>query len=54
MKKIKRLKLNELSNRELKEREMKILKGGNQCRDKCGTIDPPIGYGYGTWVSYFD
>lgn len=57
MKKIKSLKLNELSKRELSERELKELKGlrgGIECRDKCGTSSPTIGSAYGEWVSYFD
>lgn len=54
MKKIKCIKLSELSKSELKEKQMKVLKGGNECRDKCGTISPVIGSAYGEWVTYFD
>lgn len=54
MKKIKCIKLSELSKSELKEKQMKVLKGGNECRNKCGTISPVIGSAYGEWVTYFD
>ena len=53
MKKIKKLKLSELSKIELEAKQMKDLKGGNYCRDKCGTRTPAIGSAYGEWVSYF-
>lgn len=53
MKKLKILKLNNLSKRDLKETDMKNLKGGNECRDKCGTSTPTIGSAYGEWVTYF-
>jgi natural product precursor len=45
MKTIKKLKLTELSKKELKERKMNALRGGiaYDCRDincNCGTLDP--------------
>lgn len=57
MKKIRSLKLNELSKRELDERELKELKGlrgSSECDAKCGTLEPTLGSTYGFWVSYFD
>lgn len=53
MKKINKLKLSDLSKKELDSRQMKTVKGGNYCRDKCGTSSPAIGSAYGEWVSYF-
>ena len=48
MKQVKKLKFSELSKKELKE-----LKGGDYCRDKCGTSSPTIGSAYGEWTAYF-
>lgn len=53
MKRIKKLKLSELSKKELSQKQMTAIKGGNYCRDKCGTSTPAIGSAYGEWVGYF-
>ncbi|NBH88249.1 TIGR04149 family rSAM-modified RiPP [Parabacteroides distasonis] len=53
MKQVKKLKLSELSKKELNERQLKELKGGDYCRDKCGTSSPTIGSAYGEWTAYF-
>lgn len=53
MKKIKKLKLNELSKEELNERQMKVLKGGDICHSNCGTISPTLADSSGFWHRYF-
>lgn len=53
MKTVKRIRLSQISMQELKDKQMKKIKGGNYCRDKCGSTTPAIGYAYGEWVSYF-
>lgn len=53
MKQIKKLKLSELSKKELEARQMKVLKGGDFCDDKCGTSSPPHGSASGWWKGYF-
>jgi natural product precursor len=53
MKKIKKLKLSELSKRELEDRDMKALKGGNFCQSNCGTISPTLESSSGFWRQYF-
>lgn len=54
MKKIKKIKLIELSKEELEEREMKILKGGDYCDDKCGTVSPSHASSSGWWKGHFE
>lgn len=53
MKQIKKLKLSELSKNELEARQMKVLKGGDYCSDKCGTISPSSSSAGSWWKSYF-
>lgn len=53
MKKIKKLRLSELSKNELETRQMKVLKGGGYCEDKCGTISPSSGSASDWWKGYF-
>ena len=43
MKQIERLKLNQLSKEELQKRELKQIKGGNQCVCCCGYAGEPGG-----------
>jgi natural product precursor len=47
MKQIERLKLNQLSKEELQKRELKQLKGGNECVCCCGYAGEPGGYSTG-------
>lgn len=37
MKKIKKLTFSEMSKKQLDEKQLKTIKGGDYCRDKCGT-----------------
>lgn len=53
MKKLKKLKLSELSKAELEKRQMKVLKGGDDCGGKCGTVRPPSGSTTKDWHGYF-
>lgn len=53
MKKLKKLKLSELSKKELEKRQMKTLKGGDYCSDKCGTLTPPSADATKWWRGYF-
>lgn len=53
MKKIEKIKLNELSKKELDTRQMKVLKGGDYCSDKCGTKSPPSADATSWWRGYF-
>ena len=56
MKQLKRLSLTELSDRELKDRQMNMLKGGDNiyCTQKCGTQTPPQSDAKPKWESLFD
>lgn len=53
MKQLKKLKLSELSKKELEKRQMKTLKGGDYCEGKCGTISPNSGSSTDWWRGYF-
>lgn len=53
MKKIKRLTLIEMSKKELNSKQMKQVKGGDDCTDKCGTSSYVIGSVYANWMSHF-
>ena len=53
MKQIKKLKLSELSKKELKERDMKVLKGGDICHSNCGTVSPTLASSSEFWHEYF-
>lgn len=53
MKRIKKLKLSELSKNELEKRQMKVLKGGDICHSNCGTISPPLADSSTFWHQYF-
>lgn len=53
MKQLKKLKLSELSKKELEKRQMKTLKGGDYCSDKCGTLSPVSGTAEPQWKGYF-
>ena len=53
MKQIKKLKLSELSKNELEKRQMNILKGGDYCSSKCGTLSPPSADASSYWKGYF-
>ena len=56
MKQLKRLSLTELSDRELKDRQMNLLKGGDNiyCVEKCGYITPPYESTAKNWDRLFD
>ena len=56
MKQLKKLSLTELSDRELKDRQMNLLKGGDNvyCTQKCGYITPPNQEAEPKWKSLFD
>ncbi|MDD7721528.1 MAG: TIGR04149 family rSAM-modified RiPP [bacterium] len=57
MKQLKRLSLTELSDRELKDRQMNLLKGGGSniyCSQKCGTRTPPQADAEPSWEKLFD
>lgn len=53
MKQLKRLKLSELSKIELEKRQLKVLKGGDFCSDKCGTVTPPSADATKDWRGYW-
>lgn len=53
MKQLKKLKLSELSKKELEKRQMKTLKGGDYCSDKCGTQTPVSSDAGAQWKGYF-
>ena len=53
MKKIERLRLSNLSKQKVENREMKQLKGGFGCNDKCGTITPSLAEALNLWFAYF-
>ena len=56
MKQLKKLSLTELSDRELKDRQMNLLKGGDNvyCVEKCGYITPPHDTAAKNWDHLFD
>ena len=56
MKQLKRLSLTELSDRELKDRQMNQLKGGDNiyCVQKCGYITPPYQEASRNWDELFN
>lgn len=51
--KTKKLRLTELSKKNLSKKQMKTLKGGDWCSDKCGTISPPRSEATEDWYDYF-
>lgn len=51
--KSKKLRLTELSKKNLSKRQMKTLKGGDWCSEKCGLVNPPRGEAMNDWYSYF-
>lgn len=53
MKQLKKLKLSELSKKELEKRQMKTLKGGDYCEGQCGTVTPPSADATKWWRGYF-
>ena len=53
MRKIEKLKLSNLSKRELENRELKKLKGGDICSVNCGTVTPTLADSNKQWHSYF-
>ena len=53
MKRLKKIKLSEISNKELETRQLKELKGGDFCSDKCGTKTPPSAVATSWWRGYF-
>lgn len=53
MKRVKKLKLSELSKKELNDRQLKELKGGDICNSNCGTVSPTLGSSGGFWHQYF-
>lgn len=53
MKRVKMLKLSELSKKELNDRQLKELKGGDYCSDKCGTDDFIKADKENWWNGYF-
>ena len=52
--KTKKLRLTELSKKNLSKRQMKVLKGGDWCSDKCGSVKPPTEEATNNWREYFD
>ena len=40
MKKIKKLTFSEMSKKQLDEKQLKTIKGGDYCTDKCGSVYP--------------
>lgn len=52
MKQLKKLKLSELSKKELEKRQMKTLKGGDYCDNLCGTLTPDR-TGQSQWRGYY-
>lgn len=54
MKRVKMLKLSELSKKELNDRQLKELKGGDYCGDKCGTSSSVSAEKAPWWRGYFD
>ena len=57
MKQLKKLSLTELSDRELKDRQMNLWKGGNTniyCNEKCGYITPPYETAVNMWIDLFE
>lgn len=53
MKVIKKLKLSEFSKQEMENRQLKSLKGGDWCTDKCGTSTSSRSGTANAWYSYF-
>ena len=53
MKKIKKLTFSEMSKKQLDEKQLKTIKGGDYCTDKCGTSSSVIGSVYPGWQSLF-
>jgi len=53
MKKIKKLTLTEMSKKGLSEKQMKLLKGGSHCFNKCGTSVSSLSSVYPEWMSLF-
>ena len=51
--KTKKLRLAELSKKNLSKKQMKVLKGGDWCYDKCGTQTPPVDVAIVEWLEYF-
>lgn len=53
MMKIEKLRLSNLSKRELENRELKQLKGGDICSVNCGTVTPTLADSNKAWNKYF-
>ena len=53
MKKIKKLTFSEMSKKQLDEKQLKTIIGGDYCTDKCGTSSSVIGSVYPGWQSLF-
>lgn len=51
--KTKKLRLAELSKKNLSKKQMKVLKGGDWCYEKCGTQTPPVDVAIVEWLEYF-
>ena len=51
--KTKKLRLAELSKKKMPKKQMKTLKGGDWCLDKCGTVSPPAVETTIDWFEYF-
>jgi len=51
--KTKKLRLAELSKKHLSVRQMKALKGGDWCSEKCGTKKPLDTQAFLDWYDYF-
>ena len=51
--KTKKLRLAELSKKKMPKKQMKSLKGGDWCLDKCGTVSPPAVETTIDWFEYF-
>lgn len=50
---IEKLRLSNLSKRELENRELKQLKGGDICSVNCGTVTPSLANSNEAWHKYF-
>lgn len=53
MKKIKKLTFTEMSKKQLDEKQLKALKGGDYCIDKCGTSGSTRSSVYPGWMAEF-
>lgn len=53
MKKIKELTFTEMSKKSLDKKQLKTIKGGDYCTDKCGTSGSSLSSVYPSWMAEF-